>query len=230
MSVHLSVRLEQLGSHWTDFYEIWYLRIFRINSREKFRFFKNSAIITVLHTNTEAHFRSYLAQFFLKWKMFQTNLYGISKHTLCVQLHFIRKSCRLWDNVEKEIVEGTSHRRQCGACALHAGYILLYIHTLRLCNVEKYYTARQVTDWQYGACVWHGGYPCYKHTLAVCNAHCFSTATMVARTRRNILIYIHCLSLLWNKSLYWWKYTMDPGISKIAARWNLVVGPVAQLV
>ena len=27
-SVHLSVRMEQLGSHWTDFEETWYLRLF----------------------------------------------------------------------------------------------------------------------------------------------------------------------------------------------------------
>ena len=29
MSVRLSVRMEQLGYHWTDFHEILYLRIFR---------------------------------------------------------------------------------------------------------------------------------------------------------------------------------------------------------
>jgi hypothetical protein len=29
MSVRLYVRMEQLGSHWTDFHEIWYLYIFR---------------------------------------------------------------------------------------------------------------------------------------------------------------------------------------------------------
>jgi len=28
MSVRPSVRMEQLGSHWTDFHEIWYLSIF----------------------------------------------------------------------------------------------------------------------------------------------------------------------------------------------------------
>ena len=27
--VRLSVRMEQLGSHWADFYEIWYLNISR---------------------------------------------------------------------------------------------------------------------------------------------------------------------------------------------------------
>jgi hypothetical protein len=29
MSVRLSVRMEQLGSHWTDFHEIWYLSVFQ---------------------------------------------------------------------------------------------------------------------------------------------------------------------------------------------------------
>jgi len=27
----------------------------------------------------------------------------------------------------------------------------------------------------------------YKHTLRICNTHCFSSATMVARTRFNVL-------------------------------------------
>jgi len=29
MSVRLSFRMEQLGSHWTDFHGVWYLGIFR---------------------------------------------------------------------------------------------------------------------------------------------------------------------------------------------------------
>jgi len=29
MSIRLSVRIEQLGSHWTDFHEFWYVVIFR---------------------------------------------------------------------------------------------------------------------------------------------------------------------------------------------------------
>jgi hypothetical protein len=29
MSVRPSVHMEQIGSHWTDFHEIWYLNIFR---------------------------------------------------------------------------------------------------------------------------------------------------------------------------------------------------------
>jgi hypothetical protein len=41
MSVRLSVRMKQLGFHWTDFHGIWYLRIFR-NSVEKIQVSLNS--------------------------------------------------------------------------------------------------------------------------------------------------------------------------------------------
>jgi len=34
----------------------------------------------------------------------------------------------------------------------------------------------------------------YKHTLTISNTYYFSTATMVARTRPNITLYVHCLS------------------------------------
>ena len=34
----------------------------------------------------------------------------------------------------------------------------------------------------------------YKHTLTICNTHWFSHATMVARTRLNITLYVHCLA------------------------------------
>ena len=48
-------------------------------------------------------FLSYLAQFFLEWKMFQTKVVEkIKTQILCsVNFFFFRKSCRLWDNVEK---------------------------------------------------------------------------------------------------------------------------------
>jgi hypothetical protein len=34
----------------------------------------------------------------------------------------------------------------------------------------------------------------YKHTLRICNTNCFSSATMVARTRLKATVYVHCLS------------------------------------
>ena len=45
-----------------------------------------------------------LAQFFLEWEMFQTEV-AEKKHAIYVQFPPPWKSCRLWDNVEKNIVE-----------------------------------------------------------------------------------------------------------------------------
>jgi len=50
---------------------------------------------------TDIHFWPYLTQFYLEWEMFQTK--GVEKiktHILCL-VTLSRKSCRLWDNVEK---------------------------------------------------------------------------------------------------------------------------------
>jgi len=54
--------------------------------------------------------------------MFQTKVVEKTKDTFCVQWFFFRKSCRLWDNVEK-------YGRKHGVCVLHAGYRRLQIHT-----------------------------------------------------------------------------------------------------
>ena len=58
-------------------------------------------MIGTLHED-QSTYLSHLAQFFLEWKMFQTNLKRKSKYTFYVQDFFFgRKSCRLWDSVEK---------------------------------------------------------------------------------------------------------------------------------
>jgi len=36
----------------------------------------------------------------------------------------------------------------------------------------------------------------YRHTLKLCNTYSFSTATMVARMRLSVTLYVHCLSCL----------------------------------
>jgi len=61
---------------------------------------------------------------------------------------------------------------------------------------EKNGTVGQATDRQYDARALYTGYLRLKHTLRICNTYCFSTSTMVARTRRNITLYVHCLSSL----------------------------------
>jgi hypothetical protein len=50
---------------------------------------------------TDIQFLSYLAQFFLEWEMFQTNVVEkIETHILC-SVTFFLKSWHLWDNVGK---------------------------------------------------------------------------------------------------------------------------------
>ena len=57
------------------------------------------------------HFLPYLAQFFLEWKMFQTNiLEKIKTH------NFFKKLSHLWDNVEKHCRAGQAVRHTRIAC------------------------------------------------------------------------------------------------------------------
>jgi hypothetical protein len=52
---------------------------------------------------------------------------------------------------------------------------------------------------QYGACALHAGYTRLPtHTLRLRNNHCFPTVTVVARTRLNVWLHVHCLSCSFN--------------------------------
>jgi len=44
----------------------------------------------------------------------------------------------------KIIIEGAGHRWQYGASSLHAGYLRLQTHTIRLCNSHCFSTATMV--------------------------------------------------------------------------------------
>jgi hypothetical protein len=63
-------------------------------------------------------------------------------------------------------------------------------------NVEKYCRAGRASNdnviWRMHITCWiaYG----YRHTLGICNTYCFSTATVVARTRHSVTSYVHCLS------------------------------------
>jgi len=54
---------------------------------------------------TNINFLSSLAQFFLESEIFETKRWTNSDYTFLAQWPFFRKSCRLWDNVKKKIVE-----------------------------------------------------------------------------------------------------------------------------
>ena len=50
---------------------------------------------------TDIHFLSYLAQFFLEWEMFHTEDVEKIETRVLRWTTFLRKSCRLWGHVEK---------------------------------------------------------------------------------------------------------------------------------
>jgi len=83
----------------------------------------------------------------------------IKTHILC-SVTFLRKSYRLWDNVEKYSRVGQATDSSMILCVRFA------------CWITK---------------------PTHTRTHRICNIYCFSTATMVARTRLNVTLYVHCL-------------------------------------
>ena len=89
---------------------------------------------------TTRNFWSSLAQFFLKWKMFQTNFVEEMKtHILCSIKSFL-KSCRLWDNMEKHYRAGQATDDN----VTHAHYMLDTKgckHTIRKCYTYCFSTA-----------------------------------------------------------------------------------------
>jgi hypothetical protein len=50
---------------------------------------------------TYVHLCNYLSDFFLEWEMFWTKVVEELKTYILYSMTFFRKSCHLWDNVEK---------------------------------------------------------------------------------------------------------------------------------
>jgi len=65
--------MEQIGSHWTDFHEIWYLKIFSkiYKIRVSLKSDKNNGYFTM---KTDTNFLPYFAHFFLEFEIFRTNV------------------------------------------------------------------------------------------------------------------------------------------------------------
>ena len=101
-SVRLSVRNKQLGSHWADFDEIWYLRFFFRQSVEKIKvslkYNKNKGYFTWRRFTLVILSRWYL----LRLRNDSNKTCRGNQNTHFMLRYFFRKSCRLWDNVEKD--------------------------------------------------------------------------------------------------------------------------------
>jgi hypothetical protein len=104
-TVRLSVRMEQLGSHWVDFHEIWYLRILE-NLWTKFQ-------VSLKSDNNNADFAWRLIYTFLcislcssqNEKCFRQKLLRKSKHTYYVWKRFLLKNHTIHEIMWKNIVE-----------------------------------------------------------------------------------------------------------------------------
>jgi hypothetical protein len=113
---------------------------------------------------TDIRVLSYLAHFFLEWEMFQGKVVEkLKTHILC-SVTFFRKSCHLWDNVEK-----------CGRAGQDIDDNMAHAH----CMLDnKGYTPTRT----------HAHTRARTHAHTICNTCYFSPAPMVARTRLNVRV------------------------------------------
>jgi len=139
MSVRLSARNSSVptGRIFMKF-DIW---VFSENLSRKFKFHSNLTRITGTLHEHHYTFLTHVAEYFLVWEMFRTEFADkIKTHILCAIIFFPRKSCLLWDNVEKY---WTADQATDGNMAL--GHCILdnygYRHTLRICKIHCFSTA-----------------------------------------------------------------------------------------
>ena len=112
-----SVRMGKLGSHRTDFHEIWYLQGFR-KSVEKIQ-------VSLISEKNKGYFTwrplPYLAHFSLEWEIFQTKVVNKIKKHILSSVIFFSKIVSFMRIRGKILYSRTGHRWQYGACALHVG-------------------------------------------------------------------------------------------------------------
>ena len=102
-----SVRMEQLGSHWTNFRGNWHLSIFR-KSFEKINVSLKSNKNNGYFTYGPMHIFYKISISFSKKKNISLKICRENQNTFCFHKYiyiyiyiFFRKSCCLWDNVEE---------------------------------------------------------------------------------------------------------------------------------
>jgi len=106
MSVRLFVRMEQLGSHLTDFHAIWYLMIFQkyvAKIKVSLKLDKKNGHFTL---RLFYHISSVISHiislsFLLRMRNVSDKSCRENENTHFVFCNLFRKSCCLWENVEK---------------------------------------------------------------------------------------------------------------------------------
>ena len=134
MSVRLSVRMEQLGSHWIDFHEIWYLMISR-KSVVKIR-------VSLKSDKSKGHFTWRQVHIFIVSRSSLLRMINVSDTSSREnQKNFFFENHTIYEKMWKNIVErgkATDDNTMHSHCVL---VTLGYKHTLRLHNTYCFFTA-----------------------------------------------------------------------------------------
>jgi hypothetical protein len=115
--------MEQSGSYWTEVREIWYLNIFR-KSVEKIQYSLKSDTDNRYFTWRPMYILwQHVAKLFLRMKNCSDKSCRENQNTnfMFSNFFFSRKSCRLWDNLEKygrqrQATDGNTTWPMCFAC------------------------------------------------------------------------------------------------------------------
>ena len=143
----------------------------------------------LLYIKTFGHLWQCIAEFFLEWEMFQIKVVEKIKTHILFSVTFFRKSCRLWDNVEK-----CGWAREAADDNMAARYTLIG----RAPRGQAIASAPAPTV-THARTIMHS--PTRAHTR-ICNIYCFSKATMVSWTCLSVMLYVHCLSCLFLAATY----------------------------
>jgi hypothetical protein len=128
----------------------------------------------------------------------QTNI-----HFILYLSHFLS----VWETLQTKVIEEIKIHILCS--------VTVFRKPCRLWNnVEKYCRAGQATHYNMAQAHCMLNNQGYKHTLRICNTLCFPPATLVARTRRNVTLHVHCLSCF--VCMY------------VCGTWSIAVGEVCQ--
>jgi hypothetical protein len=106
LSVCLPVGTVQLGCHWTDFHEVWYLSIFR-------KYFEKIQVLLkrdwqewrVLYMNTSVYLQTYLAEFFVEWEMLQAKLQRKTQTNILWAIFSFSKSHTIHEIMYKNMIQ-----------------------------------------------------------------------------------------------------------------------------
>jgi hypothetical protein len=162
MSVCLSVRVQPLGWHWTEFNWSWYFSIF-LKFFEKNNFHYNLTTITGGWHEDRYTFMITSRSFHLRIKNVSGNICRENQNTLFSITFF--KSCLLFDNVEKILYSrgGHSDSMAHAQCYKHAP-THTHTHTLTICHTHCFSKTTTVAPKLLNVTL-------YVHCLSVCLFH-----------------------------------------------------------